>query len=282
MDTPVQDSEARRAAREAARDAKMLERARESEREALAELAEIEAGEFGFLVKYEKREDTDPVETELSQEFWEVLGSIELSDEEHVRERRFVLKVCEALSKHKDDDLINILWDIDDTMGQNDKNYDFIFRPTFLPMLELIKSRYQNAQHGLLTDRKNWESPGNKEIIDTINERWELSKDLLMSSQRNIPAELRSAMLDTRSAAEDLMVAADDLLPELEAQEEADRLMGLLGSISESQAGKMVALHNAGMLESDSIIVVDDYELPLYLGDRGVYVDMSARAKLDE
>jgi hypothetical protein len=282
MDTPVQDPEARRAVREAAMEVKKNERAKENKREALAELAEIEAGEFGFLVEYEKREDAEPVETELAQEFWETLGGIELSDEMRERERRFVLKVCEALSKHKDDDLIKILWDIDDTMGQNDENHDFHFRPAFLPLLELIHARYDNALHGILTDRQNWESTGNKKIIDTINERWELSEDLLLSSQRNIPVDLRSAMIDTSSAAEDLMEAAEDLLPELEAHKEADRLIGLLGSIPELNAGKMVALYNAGVLESDSIIVVDDYELPLYLGDRGVFIDTKAHARLDE
>jgi len=269
-------------AQRAAREAEKIEKAKKRELKARERLAKIEAGEFGFLVRYEKREDADPVETPLAQEFWEILSRMEMSEEERAHEERFVCKVSEALSRHEDKDPIKILWDVDDTMGQNDQNRDFQFRPTFLPMLELIRAKYKNAQHGIISDRQDWSLAGNEKVMDAVNKRWPINEDLILSTLRDIPEELSGAMGDCQYLAGTLMDFAEDSLPENEAEKEWDRLRGLLGSMPELHAGKMAALHDAGLLEDEMLIVVDDYNLPLYLGDRGVYVDYNARYIISE
>lgn len=279
MDTQ-RDVEVRRAAEQAA--AEDLEWAVRNEREAREELAEIEKGAFGFLVKCEKRDDVDPIETELALNFWEILSRMEMTEAEQAREKRFIFKVCEALSKHADEDPIKILWDIDDTIGSTDRRKNgFVIRPTFLPFLELITKKYRNAQHGFLTDRGNWEGDGNKEVINAINQRWPLTESLMLSARARISDELREAMGDVRMSVIDIEEALGYLFLEDGDEEAKERTPQVLGGLNDHFLRKAAVLFQTGLLDDEMLIYVDDYDIPLYLDDRGVYLDHEARARVD-
>lgn len=275
----MDDEQQRREARLAAR----MERAKQDEARARQEMADLEAGEFGFLVRYEQREDADPIETPLGQSFWGILSHMDMSEEEQAAERRFVMKVCEALSRFQKEDPVKILWDIDDTLGRNNNEHVFVFRPTFLPMLELIRAEYTQAQHGFLTDRRGFDDPANENttsLVRAIDERWPLSRELMISSSNQASDALDEAIAEYQMAADDLFDAVTKQSGSEAAMETFRSTRRCLGGATQvGTQAKMRALYGTGLLQDTMTIVVDDYYLPLYLGDRGVFVDFNARAK---
>ena len=286
MDTP-QGSEARgRAERDAVRERKKLDRAEKRAIRATETLDMVDASEFGYMAKMERKPDNetaDPIETPLSAEFWEILSRMEMGDGERECEHRFVERVCEALSRFKDSDPIKLLWDVDGTMGCNNEDGKFVFRPSFLPLLELIRSRYINARHGFITDRGNWEgSEENKEILSLIDERWPMDRNFL----------LRTSSLDEEHPLVGVSIDYDKASYDIE---ELVRIQGNEGHANDLQdmrrrslfndrtaLYKANTLHEHGLLNDEMVVAVDDHGWVRYLGDRGVWLDIPDRAKIEE
>lgn len=269
----IDEQQAERGARQAVR----IERVKVREQCARATIQGLEIGDFRFFVTQAKRQDADPIETPLASELWATLDRMEMLSEEREREKRFVFKVCEALSRFHEHEPIQILWDVDDVLGCNNEDGELQFRPVILPLLELIHAKYPLARHGFITDRGNWESPQNKQMIDAISARWPLDADLLFSTERNVPEDLQLVCDEYEMAVSDIFESLEVTAGEKVAGETFIEMRRRLATDSRAR-GKAIALSRAGLLDDAMTLVVDDGELPLYLGDRGVYVDFHARA----
>lgn len=94
---------------------------------------------------------------DLSSEFAAELLEDDLPDAIS-REKEFAQEIIRAFSRWSKEISPIVLWDIDDTMGKinlNQENMQFLFRPTFLPLLKFLKEKFPQIKNGVLSNRVN-------------------------------------------------------------------------------------------------------------------------------
>jgi hypothetical protein len=73
----------------------------------------------------------------------------------------FCAKVLDAFDRWSEENDVVALWDVDETIGKNrmisdaagNLDYDWSFRVSFEPLMEVLRHQYPDIQHGILSDR---------------------------------------------------------------------------------------------------------------------------------